>query len=419
MISLKVNFFWIFMGKTIYAACLWGMLVVFVKLGNAQIVGQVALASAILTPIIMITNMQLRAVQATDTRNEFFLSDYMAVRLISTAIALFIVLLIISFAHFGRMMFLTIVMLALIKSVESLSDVFYGFFQQHEQMSFVGKSMMIKGVFSLTVLAVVFYFSANLCLSLFGFLCAGILVLVFYDWQKGRCLLKTINEPGSISLIRQTIFSFIKRQKILRGIINLSFPLGIVVGLISLNTNIPNYVIAKYFGTRDLGIFAVLAYTTVAVNMLIQALGQAVAPRMARYFSEQKILSFKKVLKKMVLFNLAIGLLGVLIILIGGEKILAIIYTPEYAAYLHLFSVLLIAAALSGVAVAFGYAMTAARQFRLQVPLYLTVLATTFLMSLILIPRFKLYGAAVALIVSALIHIAGGVLILKRALRSN
>jgi O-antigen/teichoic acid export membrane protein len=421
MISLKKNFSWTFLGNAIYAVCQWGMLVVFAKLGSAQIVGQFALALAIISPVIMITNMQLRGVQATDAKKEYFLSDYMAIRVMSTAIAFFAVLLILYLGHFGRVAFLATVMLALAKSVESLSDVFYGFFQQHEKMSFIAKSMIIRGILSVVVLGAVFYFSSSLSWSLFGLLCAWIVVLVFYDWQMGRYLLKAIEGEGASrgSLITASVSSFMERQGILMRIIVLSFPLGIVMGLISLNMNIPNYAIAKYLGSIDLGIFAALAYTTVAVNMFIQALGQTVVPRMAQYFANKDIPAFGKLLKKMILINLTIGLLGVLVIFIGGEKILSLIYTREYAAYSNLFIVLMISAMLSGVASAFGYAMTAARQFNLQVPLFFAVLTSTFLISFFLIPHFKLYGAAMALIVSALIQIIGGIFIVRLAIRNN
>ncbi|MFA5125316.1 MAG: oligosaccharide flippase family protein [Patescibacteria group bacterium] len=419
MTSLKKNFSWTLVGNAIYAGCQWGMLVVLAKLGSPQVVGQFALASAIITPVIMITNMQLRGVQATDAKKEYFFSDYMAVRIVSTVVAFFIVLLILCVGHFEKIVFLATLVLASAKSVESLSDVFYGLFQQHEKMSIIAKSMIIKGVLSVVVLGSVFYFSLNLPWSLFGLLCAWMVVLALYDWQMGRRLLETVEGISHCSLVKLSFFSFLDRRTILFRIIVLAFPLGIVMGTISLNTNIPNYAIAKYLGSRDLGIFAALAYTTVAVNMFIQALGQTVTPRLAQYFANKDILAFNALTKKIILINLMIGLLGTLVILIGGEKILTLIYTSEYATYSRLFVVLMISATLSGVASALGYAMTAARQFNLQVPLFLTVLTATFLFAFLLIPSFKLYGAAIALIVSALIQIVGGTFIIRRAFRSN
>ena len=155
------------------------------------------------------------------------------------------------------------------------------------------------------------------------------LVFVFYDWQMGAKLLTTYEGPSRYSLIMSLIASFKDRQDVIFRIVVLTFPLGIVMGIVSLNTNVPRYAIEKFLGSRELGIFAALAYTTVAVNMFIQALGQAVSPRLARHFADGDVRGFNDLLKKMIWINLIIGLAGVLIIFLGGRKILTLIYTLQ------------------------------------------------------------------------------------------
>jgi O-antigen/teichoic acid export membrane protein len=415
----KANFLWMMLANGIYALCQWGMLIVLAKLGSPEVVGHFALAAAVTAPVLMITNMQLRGVQATDAKKEYFLSDYLSVRMLSTVIALCVVLLILQLGHFGKAAFLATVMLALAKSVESLSDVFYGFFQQQEKMAFMAKSMIIKGILSVAVLGVVFYLSSSLPWALGGLLCAWSLVFMFYDWRMGTKLLTTVEGAAQARLMASSITSFKERQCILFRIVVLAFPLGIVMGIISLNANIPRYAIEKFLGSRELGIFAALAYATVAVNMFIQALGQAVSPRLARHFADGDVKGFKALLRKMILVNLVIGLAGLLLVFLGGEKILTLIYTREYAVYSTLFVVLMISATLSGIASALGYAMTAARQFNLQVPLFVTVLISTGLISFLMIPRYALYGAAIALIASALIQTVGAGWIVQRAIRGR
>lgn len=404
-------------GNGFYAACQWGMLIVLSKLGSPEVVGQFALATAIISPVVMVTNMQLRGVQATDAKKQYFFSDYVVVRVISAVAAFTVVFCIIYFSRFEQAVFWATIMLALAKSVESLSDVFYGFFQQNEQMSYIAKSRVIKGFLSVTVLGFVFYFFSSLTLALAALGVAWTAVFVIYDWNVGKKMLATVEGPARTPIVKTSVESFFRRRDSLWHIMILAFPLGVVMGIISLNTNIPRYAVEKYLGTRELGFFAALAYTTVAINMFIQALGQAVTPRLANFFADGDIKAFKSLLKKVLLINLAIGLSGIAVILIGGEALLTLIYTSEYATYASLFLVLMVSAALMGIASAFGYAMTAAREFCLQVPLFLTVLISTTVFSFLLIPQFKLYGAAMALIASALIQITGALWILKRAIR--
>ncbi len=67
-LSLRSNFAWVLAGNVVYAACQFGMIIALAKLGSSIMVGQFSLGLAIATPVLMFTNLHLRAVQATDSR---------------------------------------------------------------------------------------------------------------------------------------------------------------------------------------------------------------------------------------------------------------------------------------------------------------------------------------------------------------
>ena len=90
-LSLRSNFSWTFAGNVVYAGCQWGMLMVLAKLGSPEWSGQFALGLAVTAPIIMLTNLQLRAIQATDARREYRFGHYLALRLATTALALLVI----------------------------------------------------------------------------------------------------------------------------------------------------------------------------------------------------------------------------------------------------------------------------------------------------------------------------------------
>src|SRR3982750_880645 len=63
-VSLRRNFVETLFGNLVYAGCQWGVLVALAKLGNPQVVGVYALALAITSPVMLLSNLQLREVQA-------------------------------------------------------------------------------------------------------------------------------------------------------------------------------------------------------------------------------------------------------------------------------------------------------------------------------------------------------------------
>jgi len=92
-----------------------------------------------------------------------------------------------------------------------------------------------------------------------------------------------------------------------------------------------------------------------------------------------------------------------------------VLYRPEYEAYHGLLSGMMFASIISYVANAFGYVVTSVRAFDAQLPLFCAVAASCGIASWLLIPRWGLQGAVVALAISAGVQIVGQVLILRRA----
>src|SRR3954465_14084130 len=76
-LSLRANFSWTFAGNVVYAGCQWGMLMVLAKVGNPLMVGQDALGLAVTAPVVMLSNLQLRGVLATDARDTHRFNTYL------------------------------------------------------------------------------------------------------------------------------------------------------------------------------------------------------------------------------------------------------------------------------------------------------------------------------------------------------
>ena len=144
-LTLYRNFSWTFLGNFVYAACQWGILIVLAKLGSPEMVGQFTLGLAVTAPVIMFTNLNLRAVQVTDTSHQYLFGDYLGLRLISIGLALVSIVGITLAAGYNWQVSSIILVIGFAKALESIGDVFYGLLQQYERMDRIAVSMMIKG----------------------------------------------------------------------------------------------------------------------------------------------------------------------------------------------------------------------------------------------------------------------------------
>jgi len=146
--SLRRNFQWTIVGNVVYACTQWGILVLLAHLGDAVVVGRFSLGLAITAPIMLFAGLSLRAVQATDARREFLFADYAGLRLLMVAIALSAIVSIALYEYSGETAAI-IMLFGVSKSIESLSDLFYGFWQQHERLDLIAKSLVLRGLLAI------------------------------------------------------------------------------------------------------------------------------------------------------------------------------------------------------------------------------------------------------------------------------
>lgn len=407
-LTLRRNFSWTFVGNVVYAACQWGMLVVLAKLGSPEMVGQFTLGLAVTAPVVLFTSLHLRVVQATDAKQQYVFGDYLGLRLISSALALLIITGITLIAGYRGETSLVILVVGLAKALESISDVFYGLIQQHERMDRIAVSMMIKGPLSMLLLGFGVYITHSVLWGAVGLAVAWAVVLFSYDIRSGALMLNTypIKPRGEVS--KEPALAVVIRPrwhlKTLKKLVWLSLPLGFVMMLISLNSNIPRYFIERYLGERELGFFAAIAYLMVAGGMVVNALGESANPRLAKYYALGDSKAFRTLLLKLVGIGVVLGGVGVLVTVVAGQQILTLLYRPEYAKYTNLLIWLMVATGINYVSSFLGYGITAARYFRIQMPLFAIVTTISATVCLWLIPNMGLLGAAIALLIAAAVQ---------------
>ncbi len=397
-LSLRRNFSWTFGGNVVYAGCRWGILVVLAKLGSAEMVGQLVLGLAIAEPVIAFLNLQLRTVLATDANHEYRFDEYLVLRLFTAMLALLLVTGVAIAVGYRWETFLIIVAVGLSKAIDSLSDMLYGLLQQYERMDRIAKSMIMKGLLALVLFAVTLYLTDSLFWGTLGLALAWTIILAGYDARNALLILRTATHRKGGEGAEGKFLTMIFKPRLEMGkLISLSWialPLAFVTLLSELNNNAARYFIERYLGERELGIFGALAYLMLAGFAVVNALAHVAGPRLAKYYAARNLAAFRTLLLRLIGLGGLLGIAGCFAAWSAGEWILTLLYQPEYAEHGAVFFWLMTAAGISYVAAILGCGILATRQFsRLMVP-NMIVTASSFGLSMILIPSFGLVGAA-------------------------
>jgi O-antigen/teichoic acid export membrane protein len=417
-LSVRANVAWNVVGSVVYAACQWGMLVVLAKLGSPETVGLFALGLAVTAPVIMFTNLHLMALQRTDTAQQFAFGDYFGLRLVTTAIALVIIIGVVLIAGYRGERAEVILVIGLAKAVESISNVVHGFLQQHQRMDRIATSLTIKGLLSVVALGGGVLATGQIVGGAIALLGAWAVTLIGYDLRSGRQVAVALaSDPATrVVAAQRSLMRPRWEPGQLRPLAGLAFPLGVATLLTSLTINVPRYVIEGQLGARELGIFAAMAYLVVAADTLAMALGQAASPRLAALYASGDRKRFQTLLIGMIAAGTLGAALGVLAAALAGRKLLTLLYGPAYALYVDVFVWLMVAVGIGFVASVLTYGITAARQYRVQAPLAGGVLLAMVVACMVLIPPYGLAGAAAGMIAAATVNLAGTAVVMARAL---
>jgi O-antigen/teichoic acid export membrane protein len=396
--SLKCNFYWTLCGNFIYALSQWGILILLAKLGSPILVGKFALALAICTPITIFSQLQLRGLQVTDVRDEYGLGHYLALRYITVLFSIMITA-IVAFSFYKSDVWLLIFFVSISQGIESIRDLFYGFMQKNERMDFLSLGQVIVGISNFIGFGLVIYLTQNLALAIFVTILLRVVVIFAYDIFRVKSLFEIPHNCFAVNSLKP-IYDF----KTLWRLTRQALPLGIVMVIISVETNIPRYFLEGYLGIKILGFFSALAALLQIGTLIIGALGQSAAPRLARYYQEN-FNSFKCLVLKLQGIGLIVGIFCVLLAVVGGRFILTILYTSEYTQYNKVLIVLMIAGGFTYISSFLGYALTASRHLKVQVPINVCVLIVTLIGSWYFIKHYGLIGAAITLVCSAFVRL--------------
>jgi O-antigen/teichoic acid export membrane protein len=371
---------WAMVGQGVSALCQWGRLIAVARLAGAESLGEFALAVAIAMPITQFGGLQMRQILVTDARGRYAFESYRLVRLWGIGVACLVIVGIALWSGY-RDQATIILSVGLLKALESMNDLYYGLEQRHRRLDLVAQSLILRGVFTLVVLVLVFYLTRNLALSVLAMAGVSVLVWWFVDRRVARPW-RHQGAPRAKSEWRQHL-----------ELTTLGLPLGITLLLGSLNVSVPRYVIEHSSGSEALGLFAAMAYFVTAGRVVVAALCAPASPRLADAFASGAVVAFRRLLLKVVGVSACLGLAGVAVAVVAGKPFLTLVYGEQFAQRLDIFVWIMVTGMVSYAAIPFGYGLTAMRIFHMQALLFAAVLAINLLACLLLVPSYGPLGA--------------------------
>lgn len=405
--SLRRSFTWTFLGNVVFAASQWGILVVLTKLGSAAEVGRLSLATTVATPLVVFANLQLRSVFVSDAHGRFPFRDYLGVQLLLAPLALAAVVVTGTVCYSGPQV-TAIVLYGIGRVVDGVGDVFYGLEQKRERMDLMARSLMIRGLVSLVLFAVVYRWTGSLNAALVAWPLAWAVPLLVFDLPRCRALVRGADGGDGGSLAPRW------RPAAIKAIIWTALPLGVVMLLIQLRNTVPRTMLESAQGEEALGIFSAMAYLVLVSNTVVMALSQSSIARLARNHADGDARAFRATVAKLMAVGVVLGLGGVAVAQWWGGPLLALVYDAEYAVRADLFVLIMAGGGIMNLGSLLGAPATAMQAFRSQLVIHALNAGLLLALGRWLIPAHGMAGAAWTVLAgSAWVTLAYGAVVLR------
>ncbi len=391
---------WLIFSNILKSLSQWALLIILIKFFTTEDVGYFTLGMAIAAPIFMLSEMQMKSVLVVEPENGTdFYKTYLVIRFVATALALI-----------GLIIYCTVfreinwVLLAVVvyKSVESLIDIQYGYYQKKDDMIWMSQIDILKTILTIFACFIVTVFLHKIGSSLISII---IVSALFYLANSTYITHRLAGELAPVSFL--TAVDIIKK----------SLPLGISVLFVSYITNYPRIAIEGHCGPEMLAYFGAYSYLAIGVFQISAPIQTYLRQRLSRYFQNCDLHKFSQSINIAIIGFIFIGITLFLIFLTMGDTIITILYNESYLPYKNIIFVLFFSQLLMAISGIYSTAVLSFNIYTKQAFISGGIFLVVLFISDALIKDNGIYGGAYVSVIAAFISLSCYVLIYIKRIR--
>lgn len=322
-----------------------------------------------------------RIYQVTELNKKINDKDFIFSRIITNIIMIIVLIIFCFLKRYNTEKFIIFLLLTIYKALEAFSDVIYGVLQKNDKLDIVGKSLFAKSLMSIIIFLLVDLIVKNMIVSIMSMIILCILVIVFYDFKKAYKyidLKSKVNMTNVYNILKKGFFTFA-----------ISF-LGMYV------LNAPKYSIDTYLADNYQTIFGIIVMPATVVGLMAQFLIHPYLNKFVELYEKRDLKMLKKLLLKLMLVILVLGVISTVLAYLIGTQILGIIYGLDLSSYKIGLAVIIVSAILYAIGTIYSSVLTTVRETFSQFVIYIIVSIFAAILSNVFTKTWQINGAIIA-----------------------
>lgn len=403
-ISSKQNYIWNMLGTISSSLVSVVLLLLASRLLDPKSSDIFSIAFALGQQFYVLGYFQIRNMQSTDVQEKYTFNSYHNTRIVTLLLMILTSFFYIIIQGYDLYKSLIVLLLVLYRAFDAYSDVFQGFFQQHNRSDLAGKILFYRSWVCIIIFGLCLFLSNSLMISSVIVCLANIFLTIILDYRISKKYFD-IDFLPSLKNDSSNIISILKD----------AFPLFLNGFLITYVYNeakidIDTLLAQGYFSNGIQRDFNVLFMPVFVLSLLFFIL-RPLTTQLSIYWYEKRYKLFYKQVH--ILFSVMF-ILGLIIIGIGylvGTEVLGFVYGTSLVQYKVPFTILLTAGILNVLALVIDVVLTI---FRKQSYLVIAYIVTFFIAKLVTMPFVMnngIFGAAVSFLISMTVFLISSFLI--------
>lgn len=321
---------WVFFGNITYSGMQFLLMVAISRFFGIEEIGVFGLGLALSAPIVIFMSIGQRPLWITDYLKELNYATFFHCRLFFMVISFFL-LLVFSLMYMKSLEHkIVLLVISFSKVVEGLCDIIYAFRHKANRQKEIALSMALRSLIGLLFFIVTAFLTNDFMTSSLMYALGWLFAFIFCDYlpmSKGKNL--------SISKEYFSLNSF-------RKIAYAGIPLSVGLLLISINFNMPRFLIESKLGFYELGIFSVIYYFIQIGSVFVNSVGQSFLPQLSALAEKGRYSEHVKASLIVFLITAGFSFSSAFLAYIMGHFILEIIYGHEVSSHSDMLTLLLV-----------------------------------------------------------------------------
>lgn len=416
--SIQQNMIFNTIGSLIYYVCQWLMTILIVRLSGYEDAGMLSVAISVTAAPAIVGLFNVRNFQVSDLKGQYSNCIYIRSRVYTNLLSFIVCIIMVCLGGYNIKKSVVILSFMLFKVAEGFADVYYGIEQKKERMDYAGISLIIRGVGTIVLFAIVIWSTHSLLLSILVISIFSILVIFFYDCRIVK-MWNVAEEEKKDYLEKQECkqLDYSENKKVLQ-LLMACLPLAVVAFLNNLSLNIPKIYLEQYHGSEVMGIYSSVASPTMVVYLAANTIFAPLIPVLTKEFQDRNKKKFFDILKRFGML-----MIGLSIICLLGSRLLAhwglvLLFGKSIEPYVSLFVPIIFVSILIGINASLFSICTLIREIGSQYIIGLCGVLSTWIFSVTLVKSLSMIGVVYALVGTLCIQIIIQIMIICRKVKN-